>query len=370
MHQMFSKLRNFSEDVAKSLNEFSAEEQRKNPVKELQSGNKILHTKTPDPNDLSQPQDEAEMPMEHEESLKTSEQKEQTNIDLDAKHEKTIETNSVAPRIDKPSTPNVISGIDLETLTPQVRAKMKKFAKYEEKYPLLLEAYKTEKRKSELIDMFEKLLSENTPISSISDAGVLIDYLKGLNEKTTMLNVEMRRLSREKTNLAKSKTDLENTVSDINQKIKEYEAKINELELNPSASDLTVNDLSASSEIEALKLQLKTTENDLASRKSEIDELRVSLTQLEESSSTLSQENELLRELKARDEEQLTSLKSESEQARSELESKTKELEAKAELLRKEKDGLELKLASLESSSSSLSKPDASVDAQPSGNKK
>ena len=52
--------------------------------------------------------------------------------------------------------------IDLAELPPSIRSKMKKFAKYEEKYPILLEAFKTEKRKAELIVSFERSYCKKT----------------------------------------------------------------------------------------------------------------------------------------------------------------------------------------------------------------
>lgn len=54
-------------------------------------------------------------------------------------------------------------------LPVEVQAKLRKFDKYEQKYPLLLNAYKLEKAKGEKVATLQKVLSENTPISSLED---------------------------------------------------------------------------------------------------------------------------------------------------------------------------------------------------------
>ena len=64
---MFTKLKNFSEDVAKSFNDVNHDgtngtvhtpNRLKNPINELKNESKVLNTKTPDALDLTQPEDE------------------------------------------------------------------------------------------------------------------------------------------------------------------------------------------------------------------------------------------------------------------------------------------------------------------------
>ena len=86
--------------------------------------------------------------------------------------------------------------LDLDQLPAPIKSKLKKFAKYEEKYPILLDAYKIEKKKNEIIKIFEKVLQENTPVSSLSEGKLLVEYLNGLNEKTKLLNGEIRKLTK------------------------------------------------------------------------------------------------------------------------------------------------------------------------------
>lgn len=215
---------------------------------------------------------------------------------------------------------------------------MKKFAKYEEKYPLLLEAYKVEKRKSELIDTFEKLLSENTPISSISDAGVLIDYLKGLSEKTTMLNNEMRRLSRDKTNLAKSKSDLEETVSELQKSIRTHE-------LNALQTSLTQNEPSTGSvEIDETKQKLHAAEKELVAVKDELAKLTKSFGETQKLSEGFEAENKQLRLLNTEKDDKLGGLQKELEDAQLNI-ATNKKLEDNIKKLQTENDELTKQLS-------------------------
>lgn len=206
---MFAKLKNLSEDVAKSLNQ---DPQRRSvtPVNELKNEAKVLKTVTPDPKDLVQPEDEA--PTQDTKEVESSKELEPADPT-------------------EPSQPGSSSkvDVDLSTLPPGIRSKMKKFAKYEEKYPVLLDAYKTEKRKGELIMAFEKVLQENTPISSISDADVLVDYLRGLNEKSELANKELRRKTTENSQLTRHNKQHVTKLEKYEQKIKELEEKNGEL---------------------------------------------------------------------------------------------------------------------------------------------
>lgn len=216
---MFTKLKNFSEDVAKSFNDINHDgtngnvhtpSRLKNPINELKNESKVLNTKTPDAKDLTQPEDE---PI----------------------------SKSLSPSLaDNKTDPTKNQTIDLAELPPSIRSKMKKFAKYEEKYPILLEAFKTEKRKAELTVSFEKVLQENTPISSISDAGLLVEYLNGINEKTTMLNEEMRKYAKEN--------------SILNEKLKDVEIRLKEaLEKDKEPENEGISSQDSNDEIEKLR---------------------------------------------------------------------------------------------------------------------
>jgi len=182
---MFSKIKNFSEDVAKSLSDLNladqqtqSQQQKPDPLAQLQRNARILQTETPDSDQLIQPKDELESDVQSRVSTPPN---------------SLIETPPQQQQSQQPQN----STINIDNLPPSIRSKMKKFAKYEEKYPVLLEAYKVEKKKTELIKIFDNVLRENTPVSSISEAKTLIDYLNGLNEKTKLQSNEIRKLTKE-----------------------------------------------------------------------------------------------------------------------------------------------------------------------------
>lgn len=84
---------------------------------------------------------------------------------------------------------------DNSGLPADVQAKLRKFEKYEEKYPRLLAAYKNEKIKIEKLAAVERVLAENTPVSSFEDVESLSAFFKDMKEKQTMLNNEIKRLT-------------------------------------------------------------------------------------------------------------------------------------------------------------------------------
>lgn len=253
---MFSKLKNFSEDLAKTINQDLMvpadgsgpqsgnnviNQRRQNAaIKDLKNGAEVLHTETPDASELTQPED---VPEVFEERLSEPEnEKKAPETDGVEKSE-----SSPAPQTVPTSSGSAV--IDIESLPTGIRSKMKKFAKYEEKYPILLDAYKTEKRKTDLIASFERILQEHTPVSSISDAGSLVEYLNGLNEKTNMLNQEFRKVAGDNSSLLKEKKQLESIKLVLEKardsgkvEIDELQKKIKTLEINLQKSDENKND--------------------------------------------------------------------------------------------------------------------------------
>lgn len=60
-----------------------------------------------------------------------------------------------------------------------------------------MKAYNLEKEKSSAVTAFERVLSEHTPCTSISEPDVLVEYLQNLSLKTSMMNEELRRMTHE-----------------------------------------------------------------------------------------------------------------------------------------------------------------------------
>lgn len=107
-----------------------------------------------------------------------------------------------------------------------LQAKLTKFAKYEEKYPQLLKAYKLEKKKGELIRIYEKVLSENTPCTSIAEPRVLIDYLNDLTSKSSIQQKELNRVQGELEAYKKSKNQLKSTLSIVQAELKSSQEEL------------------------------------------------------------------------------------------------------------------------------------------------
>lgn len=292
---MFSKLKNFSEDLAKTINQdlIAAEgtnggknaiNQRRQAaaIKELKNGDQVLQTSTPAASELTQPEDEPEEQVAEDadkgrdgnetdrlegkgESVGQSGAEKKEGGDPVSRSK----TATPVPPQSRSPAPSSTTAIDIESLPTGIRSKMKKFAKYEEKYPVLLDAYKTEKRKTDLIAIFEKILQEHTPVTSISDAGLLVEYLNGLNEKTSLLNSEFRKVTGENAKLLKEKKQLELSIAEFERSqakskgdIKELESKINALTTeieSLKANESTSIDLAVIEELEA-KLEKKESE--------------------------------------------------------------------------------------------------------------
>lgn len=241
---MFNKLKSFSEDVAKSFNEIQqGDPVRRNAdnIRQLKNGQAILSTNTPESEELVQPEDEPA-----------------TATSLE---------NREAPEIPVAAS-GPLKDIDLNQLPGLVRAKLKKFAKYEEKYPVLLDAFKTEKRKGELVIAFEKVLKECTPVSTISDAGLLVDYLTSLNEKASLLDAELRKTVSELTKTNKEKADIAKKLADAEKTMKYAEE---------AADKAQVQEKSLQDETAQLNEYIKKFETQLEESNSEIERLRAEI---------------------------------------------------------------------------------------------
>lgn len=80
-------------------------------------------------------------------------------------------------------------------LPPDVRAKLKKLENLESKYKELLRSYRIAHGRAISIEPFEKVLRENTPVSTIGDPDALVEYLSQLNLKGDMVMEELKRVS-------------------------------------------------------------------------------------------------------------------------------------------------------------------------------
>lgn len=247
---MFNKLKSFSEDVAKSFNDIQqGDPVRRNAdsIRQLKNGLEILNKSTPESEELVQPEDEP---------ARDSTQQGQ-------------EVSAIPIALSGP-----LKDIDLNQLPVLVRAKLKKFAKYEEKYPVLLDAFKTEKRKGELVVAFEKVLKECTPVSTISDAGLLVDYLTSLSEKASLLDAELRTRTSELTKEKQNHAELSKKLANADKTIRYAEeaadkAQIRENSLKEERDQLTEY-------MKKLESQITESNNELERVKAEVEKVHQS----------------------------------------------------------------------------------------------
>lgn len=197
---MFNRIRNAAENAAKTFNDLNEVPKQTASLTQLKDNARILNTKSPSVTDLVQPEDSPAPPPAE------------------------APTATSAPATVPQGIPGLDLGdVDVESLPPIVKAKLRKFVKYEDKYPILLDAFKLEKKKSELIGIFEKVLKEYTPISSISDAEMLVDFIKGMNEKNKLLNDELKVQVLVNSGLKREKKNLVDEVKGLKAKVEELQ---------------------------------------------------------------------------------------------------------------------------------------------------
>ncbi|AEY96182.1 FADL037Wp [Eremothecium gossypii FDAG1] len=200
-------------------------------------------------------------------------------------------------------------GSPYEELPKEIQAKLRKFEKYEQKYPLLLNAYKAEKEKSDEVELLLKVLSENTPVSAIGDVETLRGFFEDVGVKTAMLTEEIKRITGENNGLqkqlAEAQESLEQRQRDLTsreeelakssreatelrelrqQAVAEKDAAVTErddaqkaaAEMETRCTEAEAHAAEMKSQIESMETELKRTEKLLTTYKSTIQELGAS----------------------------------------------------------------------------------------------
>lgn len=200
-------------------------------------------------------------------------------------------------------------------LSPDIVSKLKKFEKYEDKYPKLLAAYKGERSKLERAAEIEKVLTEYTPISSFDDAESLAAFFKDMNEKQNLLNNEIKRLLTESSSRDQDAQQERGEQSNVNElsNREQYEAEINKLK-----EEISESEKKHSTALRELEGKLESATKDLENLKNERDILNKNY---EENTSKLQKEvNALKNDLqRSEDGEAITKLKEENELLRNKI---------------------------------------------------
>ncbi len=120
----------------------------------------------------------------------------------------------------------------------------------------LLRSYRIAHARVQLIEPFETSLRENTPLTSISDPGALVEYLNQLNLKGDMVLDELKRVSNERDVFKQKLADAEKCTKDAWDEVanlRRLELKVTEPQSNdadePDKSPLAENQRTVSSPI-------------------------------------------------------------------------------------------------------------------------
>lgn len=216
---MFSKIsqigKTFTDELSRindEVNNSPLNEQKQ--IADPEVARKVIQTKTPEISEITTP---SEMQKPDDVSPKISEEEEQSSVILEESAKPSQLTHNT--KNDKnPNSIDLVPGteINFSSLQPEICSRLKKFIKYEAKYPQLYDAYKIEKKKTALIHAFENMLQEQTPCSSIGELDSVRDYLKSLDSKSKMLSAELN-------NVTKEKKTADDKVVEMSKKIKDLQ---------------------------------------------------------------------------------------------------------------------------------------------------
>lgn len=88
-------------------------------------------------------------------------------------------------------------------LPPDVKAKLRKLDKLESRYQELLRSYRIAHARAISIEPFERALKENTPLVSIGDSDAFVEYVQQLSLRGDMVMDELKRVSGDRDELKK-----------------------------------------------------------------------------------------------------------------------------------------------------------------------
>ncbi|ANZ74580.1 BA75_00968T0 [Komagataella pastoris] len=224
---MFSKLSQLSQNLGEELSRINEEvaASRRNQLKKSRDSErdtKFLNIKTPDPEALQQPGHEI-------------------NESIETETDNAESKGQVVPN----------TNIHFNELPTEIRARLKKFVKYEQKYPLLLDAYKTEKAKSEIVHAFESTLQEITPLQTIGEIEQFKDFISNMNQKAKLMDEELRAKTGELNGLKNEVTEMKETVKTLQDDMKAKSALAEESVMK--ADQLSVDLERVVSDLENLK---------------------------------------------------------------------------------------------------------------------
>ncbi|GMM44693.1 Imh1 protein [Pichia kluyveri] len=365
---MFSKISQIGKTFADEINRINDEVNNPSNGQQSQlvdpaSAKKVLDTKTPDVSELETPENMKKDVVTENVSTTASDDNTSNQSDVSSKlddsklkNNNNEGENKLKPNTDdKQQSEQVVPGtqIKFSSLPPEIRSRLVKYVKYENKYPSLYNAYKTEKKKSSLIKAFENMLQEQTPCSSIGELDGVRDYLRSLTSKSDMLTSELANITKEKKSAEEKAATLDKKVKELQQALTTGRAEdSNEIKnlkeqlrsLNEEKSKLQ----EIQSQYESSKLENKALLDKIEQLENEKVESKVD-SKMEEENTTLKFENEQLKK-------QLDELLEEKNSINEKLESLTVSSKSNASSSEKKNQELNSKVADLEKSLESSKK--------------
>ncbi|KAK9366193.1 hypothetical protein V1509DRAFT_630818 [Lipomyces kononenkoae] len=193
---------------------------------------------------------------------------------------------------------------------PEIRAKLRKLAKYEARYPELHRAYEAERARASFIDAFETVLREHTPCSSIQETQTFVEYLQNLTLRQDMLVEEMKRVTKEKDESVRKSKDAETrylesekVISEIMAKLVEKEQDTLVLKTETENRDVRIKDAEAANKaaLDEAKLVTDNARAQLTLSEEKVTELELKLSNLEDQtkSASIAADQELVEKLQA-----------------------------------------------------------------------
>lgn len=194
-------------------------------------------------------------------------------------------------------------------LSPDLKVKLRKLAKFESKWPELLMSYRIANEKVKHIDSFEQMLREHTPCTTIQEQESFVEYLSNMQLRIDMTTNEFKKAAGEREDAKQRLSVLESDYDKEQQRHKSDAKSLNDristLEKRAKAStgeEIFSVDEDIPRRVFELEEQLRNTMEELeASRKREVslqDEVEVKTKKEREYEQTKEQNCETIRQMK------------------------------------------------------------------------
>lgn len=144
------------------------------------------------------------------------------------------------------------------TTSPDLQKRLNKLSKYETKYPELLKAYRALQAQDSNVKVFEKVLSDLTPATSVLDVEAFQQWANNFTLKAEMSMAELRRVSKE----------MESLQADVKSEREKYESESSERAIRTEHLESSLRNAES---VVIDTDRIKELENALAAKKGELE---------------------------------------------------------------------------------------------------